>query len=295
MVGEKLRETPLIPVRERNAAGRRRHRARAPIRRIRQRRRMERLKTLGGGGQSTPIAQRADGAIEMQVHRGALRQAAGRCASTPRARPFSAAPTTPAWSSRTSRNRATIASWSRFPASTPAKWTTLVETLTQAGVLTFNMVDAQANAADYTIGVPRNNRVALPNDGQGGAPQVIMLDAIITGSDLSGAKQDFDQYSRPQHRLPAARPRRAEVRQGDDAPMSAGRSPSCSTTASSRRRSSSRPDHGRQRPDHRQLHAWKKPSSSPSCCAPARCRPSCRWWNAAWWTPASAPTRSAPA
>src|SRR5690606_23110059 len=51
--------------------------------------------------------------------------------------------------------------------------TSLVDTLTQAGVLTLNMVDEQANPAEYVLGVPRNGRIALPNDSLGGQPQVI--------------------------------------------------------------------------------------------------------------------------
>jgi protein-export membrane protein SecD len=59
------------------------------------------------------------------------------------------------------------------------------------------MVDTQADPSQYQIGVPRNNRVALPDESLGGAPQVIMLDPIISGNDLSGAQQSYDQYNAP--------------------------------------------------------------------------------------------------
>ncbi|MDP3736102.1 MAG: protein translocase subunit SecD [Hyphomonadaceae bacterium] len=83
------------------------------------------------------------------------------------------------------------------PGLNAAEMVTLIDTLTQAGVLTFNLVDVEANAADYEVGVERNGRIALPDDSIGGAPQVIFLDAIIRGSDLSGAQQGFDDSNRP--------------------------------------------------------------------------------------------------
>jgi preprotein translocase subunit SecD len=75
--------------------------------------------------------------------------------------------------------------------------TSLIDTLTQAGVLTFNMVDVNANAAEYVVGEPRNGRIALPDDSLGGQVQVILEDAIIRGSDLSGASQSRDESNRP--------------------------------------------------------------------------------------------------
>src|SRR5690606_35859492 len=73
---------------------------------------------------------------------------------------------------------------------------TLIDTLTQTGVLTFNMVDQAANVADYQPTVPRNNRVALPDDSMNGQIEVVFLDSIIQGADLSGARQDFDETGR---------------------------------------------------------------------------------------------------
>lgn len=75
--------------------------------------------------------------------------------------------------------------------------TALIDTLTQAGVLTFNMVDTEANLVDYPVGVSKNGRIALPDDSLGGQPQVIFEDAIIRGSDLAGASQAFDESNRP--------------------------------------------------------------------------------------------------
>jgi preprotein translocase subunit SecD len=74
---------------------------------------------------------------------------------------------------------------------------TLVDTLTQAGVLTFNLVDIAANPTNYVPGEPRNGRVALPDDSLDGQIQVIFEDAIIVGSDLSGASQTTDDRNRP--------------------------------------------------------------------------------------------------
>lgn len=73
----------------------------------------------------------------------------------------------------------------------------LIDVLTQAGVLTFNLVDTSANPLDYEAGVAMNGRRALPNDSLGGQLQVIMDDPIITGADLQTAAQSFDQSNRP--------------------------------------------------------------------------------------------------
>ena len=75
--------------------------------------------------------------------------------------------------------------------------TQLIDVITKTGVLTFNLVDVQANAADYEVGVPRNGRIALPDASQDGRIQVIFEDPIINGSDLQTASQSFDQSNRP--------------------------------------------------------------------------------------------------
>lgn len=72
----------------------------------------------------------------------------------------------------------------------------LIDVLTQAGVLTFNLVDTQANLADYPPGETHNGRRALMNDSIG-QMQVIFDEPIITGSDLQTASQSFDQSNRP--------------------------------------------------------------------------------------------------
>jgi protein-export membrane protein SecD len=72
----------------------------------------------------------------------------------------------------------------------------LVDVLTQAGVLTFNMVDTEADVASYTVGEARNGRIAMMNESQG-IVQVVFEEPIITGADLSQAQQAFDEYNRP--------------------------------------------------------------------------------------------------
>lgn len=193
LVGDKLRETPLIPVRERTPQGD------AIIIRVSNpddtQRAMDRLRTLGGPD-TYIINRRPDGAIEFKFTEAhfdrlmnnaveASRQAVQRRADgTGLVEPNIV---------KQGENRVLI----EVPGLTQERVTELVDLLTQAGVLTFNLVDTQANPADYEIGVPRNNRIALPNESLGGEPQVIMLDPIISGSDLSGARQDFDQYNAP--------------------------------------------------------------------------------------------------
>lgn len=73
----------------------------------------------------------------------------------------------------------------------------LIDLLTQAGVLTFNMVDGEANPAEYPLGEEIRGRIALESEELGGATQVLFVDPIITGSDLSGASQIFDEMNRP--------------------------------------------------------------------------------------------------
>ncbi len=73
----------------------------------------------------------------------------------------------------------------------------LIDLLTQAGVLTFNMVDREANPADFPEGEEIRGRRALPSEELGGATQVVFSDPIITGGDLSGADQIYDERNRP--------------------------------------------------------------------------------------------------
>ena len=75
--------------------------------------------------------------------------------------------------------------------------TSLIDVITQAGVLYFKMVDEQANAAEFTIGESRNGRTAYPNTERGNEPQVVFDDPIITGQDLQSASQSFDQSGQP--------------------------------------------------------------------------------------------------
>ena len=193
MVGEKLRETPLIPVRERNADGesiivRVANAADAP-------RALERLRTLGGSDVYT-IAQRGDGAIEIKFTDARFDQLMERAVEASRQAIQRRADNSGLVEPnivKQGENRVLI----EIPGLTQERVNELVDLLTQAGVLTFNMVDTQADPSQYQIGVPRNNRVALPDESLGGQPQVIMLDPIITGNDLSGAQQSYDQYNQP--------------------------------------------------------------------------------------------------
>lgn len=74
--------------------------------------------------------------------------------------------------------------------------TSLIDVLTRAGVLTFNMVDVEADPSKYELNVPSNGRIKLAN-GETGQQQVVFEDPVITGQDLSRATQAFDQSGRP--------------------------------------------------------------------------------------------------
>lgn len=189
-IGDKLRETPLIPVRERNPT------ADSIVVRVSDpantQRAIDRLKTLGAADQYV-VARRADGAIEVKFTEKHFRQlqidAVNSSREAVQRRVDNVGLVEPNVSKQ-GDTRVLV----EVPGLDAQGVASLVETLTKTGVLTFNMVDTQANPAEYTIGVPRNNRVALPNDSNDGAPQVIMLDSIISGSDLSSANPAFDQY-----------------------------------------------------------------------------------------------------
>jgi len=193
MVGDKLRETPLIPVRERNPQGD------AIVVRVSNaddtQRAIDRLKTLGGADVYT-VARRADGAIEVkftEAHFQKIQLDAVNASREAVQRRVDNSGLAEPSITKQGDTRVLV----EVPGMTAEKVDELVETLTKTGVLTFNMVDEQANPSEYEIGVPRNNRVALPDDSQGGAPLVVMLDNIITGGDLSGATQSYDQRNQP--------------------------------------------------------------------------------------------------
>ncbi len=193
MVGDKLRETPLIPVRERAPRGD------AVVVRVANAqdtpKALERLKTLGAVG-TYAITERPDGAIEIRFtdsYFATLQSNAVEASREAVQRRADGSGLVEPYITRQGDNRVLV----EVPGLKPAEVDTLVNTLTTAGVLTFNLVDTQANPADYQVGVPRNNRIALPNQSMGGAPQVVMLDAIISGSDLSNAFPANDEYGRP--------------------------------------------------------------------------------------------------
>jgi len=193
MVGDKLRETPLIPVRERAPRGE------AVVVRVANpadaSKALERLKTLGAPG-NYEITERADGALEIRFSEAYFDELLSNAVDASREavqRRADGSGLVEPYITRQGDSRVLV----EVPGLKPEEVNTLVDTLTTAGVLTFNLVDTQANPAEYQIGVPRNNRIALPNESMGGAPQVVLLDSIITGSDLSGARSDFDEYGRP--------------------------------------------------------------------------------------------------
>jgi protein-export membrane protein SecD len=73
----------------------------------------------------------------------------------------------------------------------------LIDLLTRQGMLTFNLVDINANPADYEAGKERNGRLALPDDSSSGKPLVVFVDPVITGTDLSDAKSAVGSSSQP--------------------------------------------------------------------------------------------------
>ncbi|MFZ4686276.1 MAG: protein translocase subunit SecD [Hyphomonadaceae bacterium] len=193
MVGEKLRETPLIPVRERTPQGD------SVLVRVTNsadtQRAIDRLRTLGAADVYT-IGQRADGAIEIKFTEARfdqLMESAIQASRQAIQRRADGSGLVEPNIVQQGENRVLI----EVPGLTPERVNELVDLLTQAGVLTFNMVDTQADPSQYQIGVPRNNRIALPNESMGGAPQVIMLDPIITGNDLANAFQAYDERNQP--------------------------------------------------------------------------------------------------
>ena len=199
-VGEKLRETPLIPVISRNPEGD------AVVIKLRnaadKAQALERLKSLGkppagaiGVQDYYVVSERADGAIEMRFsesHFDKLQvDALSSSIEAVRRRADNSGLVEPNIQKQ-GDSRILV----EVPGLNPDEMETLIDTLTQTGVLTFNMVDPAANIADYQPTVPRNNRVALPDDSMNGAIEVIYLDSIIQGVDLSGARQDFDETGR---------------------------------------------------------------------------------------------------
>lgn len=198
-VGEKLRETPLIPVTSRNPEGdaivvKLRNQADAATA-------IERIKTLAkppagaiGVQDLYVVTTRADGAISITFsaqHFDKLQaDALASSIEAVRRRADNSGLVEP-----NIQKQGDTRILVEVPGLNPNETDTLIETLTKTGVLTFNMVDRGANIADYEVGVPLNNRVALPDDSLGGQVQVISLDSIITGADLSGARQDYDQQN----------------------------------------------------------------------------------------------------
>lgn len=83
------------------------------------------------------------------------------------------------------------------PGADAGQMSKLADILTRQGVLTLNLVDINANPADYEVGKERNGRLALPDDSSNGKPLVVFTDAIITWTDLSGAKSAIGSSDQP--------------------------------------------------------------------------------------------------
>jgi protein-export membrane protein SecD len=204
-VGEKLRETPLIPVTSRNPEGD------AVVVKLRnasdRAQALERIRSLGkppAGSIGVPdyyvITERADGAIEIRFAEARFDKlqmdALSSSIEAVRRRADNSGLVEPNIQKQ-GDSRVLV----EVPGLNPQEMDTLIATLTKTGVLTFNMVDPAANPADYTPGEPRNNRVALPDDSMGGQITVVYLDSIIQGADLSSATQDFDERGGPNIRF----------------------------------------------------------------------------------------------
>jgi preprotein translocase subunit SecD len=78
----------------------------------------------------------------------------------------------------------------------PKELASLARLLTASGDLSLNLVDEEAVADDYQIGVEKNGRIALVDEGWG-QPLVIMTDPIVTAADVAGASQSYDTSNHP--------------------------------------------------------------------------------------------------
>ncbi len=63
--------------------------------------------------------------------------------------------------------------------------------------VTFNLVDMDAKLADYQIGAPLGGRIALPNISDGGFPEVVFTNPIVTNGDFASADAGFDAGNQP--------------------------------------------------------------------------------------------------
>jgi protein-export membrane protein SecD len=202
-VGDKLRDTPLIPVRERNPT------ANSVVVRLTNPedtdRALARLKTLGGVDQFL-IEKRPDGAIEVKFtdkHFTKLQMDAVNASRDAVQRRVDTVGLTEPSVTKQGDTRVLV----EVPGLDADGVAQLIDVLTTTGVLTLNMVDEAADVAQYPPGVVRNNRVALVDESlpdrrtDKTAPDprltVIMMDPIITGADLSNAFQSYDQNNRP--------------------------------------------------------------------------------------------------
>ena len=74
----------------------------------------------------------------------------------------------------------------------------LIDLIQQAGVMTINLVDDQAQFTDYQLDVPRLGKIKRIDAYEPGREYVLDEDPILTGADFATASQGFDENNRPQ-------------------------------------------------------------------------------------------------
>ena len=144
----------------------------------------------------------------------------------------------------------------------------------QTAQLTFHLVQSTLTAAQAARSQPTPGTVQFPSEEHPDVVYVVEDTPLMTGEDLVDAQAGFDsRTNEPVVNFRLSTVRRAQLRrrhreerrpalrhrarqQGDLGP------------------GDPRADPRRLGPDQRQLHRADAPTTSPSCCAPARCRPS---------------------
>jgi preprotein translocase subunit SecD len=73
----------------------------------------------------------------------------------------------------------------------------VIALLTRPGIVTFNLVDEGMDAREFTPLIPRNGRVALPDDSLNGDLRVVHTDPIVSSDGFASAIASFDDFSHP--------------------------------------------------------------------------------------------------
>ncbi|HEV7692288.1 MAG TPA: hypothetical protein VGO52_15740 [Hyphomonadaceae bacterium] len=73
----------------------------------------------------------------------------------------------------------------------------LVRMLTWPGVMTINLVDGAANAADYPLREVRNNRIRLETLAPNAMQPVIYVDPVLSRGDIANTRTMTDQLGHP--------------------------------------------------------------------------------------------------